>query len=364
MELQALRRLGTALLARALATTGLVVAAAPAHAAITHNYAYALTESATANHRVTSHRSNPGGGAIEVVRSSTGSYRVRFSGLGTWLTSLDAGGISHVQPYGASTHMCSVGGWFVIGSDLDINVFCHNSSGARQDTRFLVNFFVATGTGPGEYSYAWADHPTTASYAPHPHWRWDADGGTASVSRSGRGSYRVFLPASADRLAVQSFFQVTAYGSGAVHCKPNAILNGNGWIGVRCRNHAGNLVDSRFTISYAIDPLMAGSLGVPYWSSAYVTVNSSGVATVAWSTDYRGDDGASVSRLSAGRYYVILENSVAEGHAMVTAAQLNNVRCVVTAFSRWTWTLTYVEVRCHDIGGTATDTGFHVAHTA
>jgi hypothetical protein len=349
------KRLLSGVAAALTGLAGAVAVASPASAAVSSFFAHAQTEYWDMSHTVTTSRYNPAGGAVEVLRSSRGSYRVRFGGLGSMLSTLNVGGIAHVHSFTPNYGVCTVGSWLVNGPNLDIQVNCFNHDGTRLDTKFFVNFIAAKGTGSAEYSYLWADQPLATSYVPHSHWRWDIDGGTATIERSGVGTYRVYLPASVDRSATQSFYQVTGYSGSYVLCKPSPIVGGVGVISVRCLNHAGNPIDARFTVSYAGSrPLLHDWYPT---NAAYISVNSSGVASVAWSSDSAGNDVATVTRFWEGWYRVRFGDGEYDGHAMVTATGLNDVTCTV-AYVLWV----DVEVHCHDSAGVPRDTRFYVGY--
>ena len=351
-----LRRITTALLV--LAPTA-IVAPTPAYAAVTSVRGFARITN-TMSHTVPApYASNSAGGAVQHVRNSVGNYRVRFVGLGAAANALGNGGVAHAAPFGYYLGMCTVGGWSVASSDLDVTVNCFDDAGARDDMMFVVNFVAGSGTGTEDYSYAWANQPSAASYTPAAFHRWDADGGTAQVQRDGTGRYRVYLPASTDRSNTTSFYQVTAYTSSPVHCKPNAIVGTIGWVGVRCRDHAGTYVDSRFTITFATDPLRGAHFGgwPPAWGAAYVSVNTAGVPSVSWSDTFL-DAPATVVRFGPGQYRVSfgLPDFYAY-HAVATSQGLNDRRCSVTRFDA-SWN--FVDVFCHSAAGVPADSNFYV----
>jgi hypothetical protein len=98
---------------------------------------------------------NPAG-TMRVVRNGVGNYTVRFTGLGSRLTS--NGGHAQAVALGTGAQHCTVEGWG--GSpDLVIDVSCFSRLGGPKDVKF--NVFFAT---PNPHlAYAWADQPFSPS---------------------------------------------------------------------------------------------------------------------------------------------------------------------------------------------------------
>lgn len=180
---------------------------------------------------------NPAG-AIRVFRDGVGSYRVRFTGLGSRLTA--NGGHAQAIALGTGAQHCKILRW--TGTpDLDVYVLCYSRAGALKDVKF--NVLLAT-PNPG-LAYAWADQPFAGSYAPNLRYRFNPSGGPVTIFRTGIGRYTVRWTGLS--LLGGGDVQVTAYGAGNVVCKverwgiPDAL--------VRCFNPATNLlVDSSFDV--------------------------------------------------------------------------------------------------------------------
>jgi M6 family metalloprotease-like protein len=75
------------------------------------------------------------GGAITVTRTGTGTYLVKFVGLGGGGT---AGGHVQVTPYGSGSETAKVVSWNSIGADFIVSVKCFNSAGTPVDSRYDV----------------------------------------------------------------------------------------------------------------------------------------------------------------------------------------------------------------------------------
>jgi hypothetical protein len=202
-------------------------------------FAYASQPTATNYVPPGSASSNPAG-AIRVFRNGVGNYTVRFTALGSRLTT--NGGHAQAVALGTGAQHCKVGSWG--GSpDLNVNVLCYSRFGDLKDVKF--NLFFAT-PNPN-LAYAWANQPTTSSYSPNTFYRSNPSGGAVTITRSGVGRYSVAW--SGLSLLDGGDVQVTAYSGGNIVCKVEGW--GSTSVGVRCFNPATNaLVDSYFDIMY------------------------------------------------------------------------------------------------------------------
>lgn len=78
---------------------------------------------------------NSGGGAITASRIGTGSYAMRFAGLGG---SGKAGAHVQITGYGATRDDCKVVGWSSAGADLVVRVRCMSAAGRLVDARYSI----------------------------------------------------------------------------------------------------------------------------------------------------------------------------------------------------------------------------------
>jgi M6 family metalloprotease-like protein len=78
---------------------------------------------------------NSSGGAITVTRTGTGTYVVKFVGLGG---NGKAGGHVQVTPYGSNGETANVVSWNSIGADFIVSVKCFNSAGTPVNSRYDV----------------------------------------------------------------------------------------------------------------------------------------------------------------------------------------------------------------------------------
>lgn len=73
-------------------------------------------------------------GSITATRLDTGTYEMRFGGLG----GIDSGGTVLVSAYGSIPAHCSVGSWLSAGSDFVAGTWCFGPDNNRLDTRYTV----------------------------------------------------------------------------------------------------------------------------------------------------------------------------------------------------------------------------------
>lgn len=74
-----------------------------------------------------------------VTRTAVGIYRVTCEGVGgnaPW----GSGGHVQVTAYGSDGNYCKVGGWGSGGADVTATVYCFDSAGNRDDSRFNFQF--------------------------------------------------------------------------------------------------------------------------------------------------------------------------------------------------------------------------------
>jgi hypothetical protein len=216
---------------------------------VTRNYtdvAYAHANNPTGtNYAPPANSSWNPAGAIQVVRNGTGNYTVRFTGLGSRLTS--NGGHAQVVAVGTGNLHCKVGGWG--GSpDLVVSVLCLTRAGSPADAKFNVLFLLPS----PHLAYAWADQPTASSYTPSTFYSSNPTGGAISITRLGTGRYSVTWSGLGSNLLDGGDVQVTAYGSAGptsnAHCKVEFWGSQDAY--VRCFSPTGTLVDSDFSVLF------------------------------------------------------------------------------------------------------------------
>jgi hypothetical protein len=268
----------------------------------------------------TGYEYNSTGGAIEVIRDATGRYRVRFSGMAT------AGGIAHVTAHGTGAGFCAVASWGPSGTDLTLNVRCFGEGGAAADLPFLAHF---TNRHPaGTFAYLWSNQASPAgAYSPSASYRYDSTGVVPSVERVATGQYLVYLGAVDDVYPDYDLgrFQVTAYGTAAVHCEQGTVNDElPAPITVRCYDADGDPTDSRFSLSYGWDVTALGGDG-PGAIAWVVHTTSPRDPTYHWLVDGWSSPGSqpTVARLDTGVFLVRLPGFSGE-HGYPTAGAYTN----------------------------------------
>jgi hypothetical protein len=185
---------------------------------------------------------NSRGGTNTVSRSGVGVYQAQIPGF------TDIGGNVQVTAYGATSHHCKVSSWGIS----TVNVRCFDMAGNPVDTYWTLRYTDDHVANAGQRgAYAWASSATSPSYTPSLTYQWHSLGSTLTATRSGTGQYSINIPgiAAYDRTSVM----VTAYGVANSLCNvQNWYSNGAGGttVNVHCRNAAGGLADSLFTMSY------------------------------------------------------------------------------------------------------------------
>jgi hypothetical protein len=185
---------------------------------------------------------NPAG-PIRIFRNGTGSYTVRFSGLGSRLAS--NGGHAQVVHVGTGAGHCKIGSWG--GSpDLDVSVVCFSRSGALVDTKFNLLFLLPN----SHLGYTWASDPAALSYFPNSYYSSNSGGGQIQITRSGTGQYHVTWNGLSGDLLDGGDVQVSAYGgfNPTAQCKVEFWGSQDAY--VRCFSPNGTLVDSQFDVLY------------------------------------------------------------------------------------------------------------------
>jgi hypothetical protein len=216
----------------------------------------------------------------------------------------------------------------------------------------------AAPSGPSGSAFVWAHDPTSASYTPSSGYQWNSTSpwtAVNTVTRSGVGSYTVFLPGLA---AVSGTVLVTAYGSTNDYCKvgswgPNGTQQA---VNVRCYNSAGQPADSTYTLSYS---------NRSWGSRGYVWADQPGSASYNPSAPYQANSSGATNRITrsgVGTYQVILPNlGASAGHVEVTAYGYGSERCKTSGWGA-SGTDQSIGVRCFTAAGAAVDTYFTLTY--
>lgn len=293
------------------------------------------------------------GGAISYSSLGVGISQVSLGGIA------GPGGVAHVSAYGSTDIRCKVEGWG--GTPLTVTVRCHKANGLPASSPYVLWFEGRSGTSTIPAAYLWADQPSAASYTPSITYQYNSAGVLNTVQRIGPGNYSAILPSLG--AGAGGSVRVTAYGTGAEHCKVGGwVASGTGQaVNVRCFNGA-QPVDARFTLTYTRNNVFKRTEGQvwadqptapgcytpdPYYqSNTYSRVNS------ACNTG------------AAGSHYVLYPELFASGarsSALVTAYGSGPEYCKVQSWYD-AGRNAQVNLRCFDAAGLPVSTRFTQAY--
>jgi hypothetical protein len=296
-----------------------LIPAAPADAGgaqEVHGYVLA-TQPNTANYIANNgYQFNSTGGVVEITRTGTGRYTVRFEGMGT------PGGMAHVQRYGSlSAAMCTVTSWGQLfgGPDLYVYVRCFTNSGTLSDSKFVA-YFTNRSVTEGRFGYLWTDHVSGGPYDANAAYSYDSTGEQITYTHHDVGVYKVYMNAVLGLDGTPDLgrgqLQVTAYNTSAVRCTIAIEQDDNPIaLTVVCRDAQGDLTDTRFVASFSLDVSHLGTLDP---SGSATVVQDDGVASVPFWSSTGGAPTA--TRVDTGVYQVRFASlGVPKGNAIVSA---------------------------------------------
>lgn len=114
-------------------------------------------------------------GGASVHRVGAGHYQVTFYGAQDQGSGPD---IALVSPLGSNARTCAVVSWERVTSSEVVEVKCQTLGGSPRDTRFVVHWLAAAGTG-GRLAYAFNWSPTSSGATPDE--AYNSRGGTVVV---------------------------------------------------------------------------------------------------------------------------------------------------------------------------------------
>ena len=303
-----------------------------------------------------SYQRNSSGASNTITRSSAGVYSVKFPNLGT------PGGTVDVTAYGATGHMCKVAGWGSAGSDLFVSVRCFTTAGVAADATFTAAFTKPV-QNPGEIGYVFADQPSNPAYTPSLSYQFNSSGVVNTITRSGVGTYRVYLPWLG--AAPNGHVKVTAYGSDSNFCKVSgwSQIGGVRTVNVLCFTAAGAPVDTYYTMSYVNS---ISVLGVNGAAAGYVWADQPSNPAYTPSLPYQFNSSGAVNTITRGPagWYTVSMPGIGQpnGTVHVTAYGGGTARCKVTGWSAGGGTLN-AGVLCTDLAGVPVDTTYNLTYT-
>ncbi len=194
---------------------------------------------------------------ITISRSSVGVYAVTLEGFAPAVAT--NGGHVQTTPFEllgdpANLSTCPVGGWFVSGDDVIVNVRCF-SEGSPADRKFSL-LFVSDNSDVGNLAFAWANQATSASYTPSSFYSHNDAAGSVLASRASPGVYGMsfgdFATLTDGAIGGGGVTLVSPYAStGAPYCS-SALSFGvvNTPVGVRCGAGFGGSTDPTADVPY------------------------------------------------------------------------------------------------------------------
>ncbi len=264
-------------------------------------YAWAHDESSASYTISGGYSYNVSGGAITAIRSSVGTYTIRFAGLGSY-TPL------HVQVTAyASTASCVLeffGATDVVNVEADVT--CRDIHGDFVDSRYTIMIVSSFGASVESMAFAWANNAANGTYTPTSNASYNGSGGAIIAMRNGTGQYTMRFQGMGGYPV--SHVQVTAYGFN-VRCQVRdwAAIGADLIVSTLCFKASGTPVDSLYTVllvgypgentgyawamnhdvaSYTPDPRFSGNL------EGAITASRSGVGTYQMQFDGLGGETA------------------------------------------------------------------------
>jgi hypothetical protein len=267
-------------------------------------------------------------------------------------------GVALVSAMSSSHRVCIVSSWSRGTGEEQVSVNCYNLSGTPSDSRFTVNYLQEYGV-PGHFAYAWIDtYVSLGTSTPHAASQYDGDGGTITVNHTGTGRYGVKLP----NLASHAGVVLVSPTSFAATCRfsSTAPSGADVLVGVTCRNLAGSLKNTRFTIAYFSG---SGLKGPGATHQAYVFGRHPTTATYEPAASDRYSTSGQVptiQRTGTGKYVVTLPGQNDGGGAQATAMTDGSARCIIN-YIRTTSAPAQIGVGCYVGDGVQQDEPFSLA---
>ena len=330
---------------------GAAVASAPAVVA----YAYGDNPSARSYTPEKGYSFNSTGEGIRIGRSNTGTYTVRFFGLGAFAGQ----GTVDVTAEGLQPAQCEVVRWTAdsTGSILLVFVDCFAVSGAKMDAPFMVSY-TSGGSSTGTTDYVLANKPAANNYTPALPFQFNSSGGTNTITRPGTGEYQVKLPGPE---VADGAVKVTAYGNNANSCQVvdwAASAPGQN-VFVDCFTPAGVAVNNKFTMTFTATDDLFGD-GAP---SGYLWGNDPSSSSYTPSSPYQYDtvgSTATVTKLATGEWETLFPSAGdgSQGDEQATAYGSTPAHCIVDGPIGTVGSQEQADVFCFDTSGNPLDTTY------
>jgi hypothetical protein len=306
-------------------------------------------------------RFNSGGGTIDVTRTSTGVYSVRFAGLGRTPGQRDN---VQVSAYNSVPAYCKPGLWTTSGADLVVPVACFDANGNPTDSRFTVMALGAWAfgkTAPLGFALYQSDTgnfrlDTLATSR-------NSSGGHVDGARDSEGRFGIrFQGLESAWLAAPAAIQMSGVGPTLRRCRSTAYDKPSATVGVSCTRLGGSPGDAPWSLLWLQQGRPSMRFGFSWATSEaqtneYVTfpdfrINSSGGLVKARKT-------------ALGQYHVVFAGlgrppGAAETVLVSPLFTATDRICDILSWGNTGANDLFVDVACYDVTGAPLDSRFGV----
>ena len=215
-----------------------------------NRFGYALADQPTAAGPYApdpAYRYNSSGGAVEITRTATGIYSVRFAGLGRAPGQRDN---VQVSGYNTTAVYCKPRVWDASGADLLVDVSCFTFNAVATDSRFTILALGARAFGrttPTAFALVVPDTGTHIldSLATTR----NSTGGNVIFGYVSEGAYAMDLKGLESAWAASPVaIQLTPVGQGPRRCSVIAVDPSVAGLGISCTRPGGAVGDSPFSM--------------------------------------------------------------------------------------------------------------------
>lgn len=216
-----------------------------------NRFGYALADQPTAAGPYApdpAYRYNSSGGAVEITRTSTGMYSVRFAGLGRAPGQRDN---VQVSGYSSTAVTCKPRVWNASGPDLLVDVQCFTWNALATDSRFTILALGARAFGrttPTAFALVFPD--TGAHILDSAATTRNSTGGNVIFGYVSEGAYAMDLKGLESAWAASPVaIQLTPVGQNARRCSLTAVDPSVAGLGISCTRPGGGAVgDTPFSM--------------------------------------------------------------------------------------------------------------------
>jgi hypothetical protein len=189
---------------------------------------------------------NSGGGTIEVTRTATGVYTVRFGGLGRSPGQHDN---VQVSAYNALPVYCKPDVWDASGVDLRVTVSCFSPDGTPIDSRFTILALGAWAFGKtAPLAFALVVDTVTTALDSSSTAR-NSTGGSVLVGHVAEGQFAMALKGLEPAWTTgPAAIQISPVGQGLRRCRLIATDRGTAGLGINCSRVSGAAGDAPFSM--------------------------------------------------------------------------------------------------------------------